>query len=176
MSCVQTLSGVSDDCNTNFVGGANRQIYIISRQSGLVPTVSSGAVTALKNDAGTDLTASDVKAYDFRKNSASLTSTLQTGDVEYFESVVTGTFAGLDTTKFTELKEILKDAVAVIIVDNNGTAWIIGIESGADVTNLVATTGTAKTDANQIECTFTAYEAHLPYALDSTLAGTLNIG
>ena len=176
MSCVQTLAGLADDCSINFVGGANRQIYLISRQGGLKATLTSGVVTALKDGSDTAITSSDVKAYDFRKNSSSLTSTLQTGDVEYFESAVAGTFAGLTTTKFTELKEILKDAVAVVVVDNNGTGWIIGVESGADVTNLVATTGTAKTDANQIECTFTAYEAHLPYEIDSSLMATLNIG
>lgn len=176
MSCIQSLSGLIDDCSQNFVGGASRQIYLINRQSGISLTQSGGVVTALTDGSGNALTSSDVKGYDFRKNSASLTSTLQTGDVEYFESAITGTFVGLSSAKFAELSEVLKDAVAAIIVDNNGTAWIIGVESGADVTNLVATTGTAKTDANQIECTLTAYEAHLPYALDDTLKTSLNIG
>lgn len=175
MSCVQSLTGLIDDCSANFIGGANRQIYLIGRQGGMKITASAGEVTAIEVG-GNAITSSDVKGYDFRKNSASLTSTLQTGDVEYFESVITGIFAGLSVEKFTELSEVLKDAVAVIVVDNNGKAWIIGGENGADVTNLVATTGTAKTDANQIEASFTAYEGHLPYALSSALVTSLNIG
>lgn len=175
MSCVQSLTGLVDDCAANFIGGANRQIYLISRQGGMKITAAAGEVTAIEVG-GNAIAAADVKGYDFRKNSSSLTSTLQTGDVEYFESAISGTFAGLTVAKFTELSEVLKDAVAVIVVDNNGNAWIIGGENGADVTNLVATTGTAKTDANQIECTFTAYEGHLPYALSSALVTSLNIG
>lgn len=174
MSCVQSLTGLIDDCSANFIGGANRQIYLISRQGGSKLTLTEGVVSQIEVS-GSAITSSDVKGYDFRKNSASLTSTLQTGDVEYFESAISGTFAGLSVEKFAELSEVLKEAVIVIIADNNGNAWIIGGENGADVTNLVATTGTAKTDASQIECTFTAYEGHLPYALSSSLVESLNI-
>ena len=69
MACVQTLNGISVDCSTSM--GGLKMVYIANYSDVTGTTIASGEVTNIAMGSGAKF-----HKYYFRRNTASMTSTL----------------------------------------------------------------------------------------------------
>jgi hypothetical protein len=81
----------------------------------------------------------------------------------------------LSTAKRNELKLLAQGRVFTIVKTNNDEYWLVGKESGCDVSSMVANTGVAFGDSTGYEITLQAMDAESPYKLQSSVVTTLGI-
>lgn len=168
MSCLISQS-FALDCK-DAVGGV-KSIYLINWASTGF-TVASGEVTA------TTVVSGDVYQYDIPKATASMTNTtnvsVENGTV-YNQCDVVFKLRRLSTAKRNELKLLAQGRVFCIVKTNNDEYWLVGKESGCDVSSMVANTGTAFGDSTGYEVTLQAMDIEQPYKLQSSVVTSLGI-
>jgi hypothetical protein len=157
------------DCK-DAVGGV-KSIYLVNlAKTGF--TVASGEVTA------TSVASGDVYFYDIPKATASMTNTtnvsVENGTV-YNQCDVAFKLRRLSTTKRNELKLLAQGRVFTIVKTNNDEYWLVGKESGCDVSSMVANTGAAFGDSTGYEVTLQAMDIEAPYKLQSSVVTTLGL-
>lgn len=81
----------------------------------------------------------------------------------YFNQVLTAVFKKLDYATQKQIKLMAFGRPQVIVADNNGNAFLCGVEHGMDVTGGTIATGTAMGDLSGYTLTLTGMEA-LPAA------------
>lgn len=168
MGCVQTISGIARDCQSNL--GGLKKVYIAPYDEGLTLAITSGAIDTLTQSVG----AAKFKAFNFRAGAASLTSTSTIDAVSGINMVQTQlvmNFGRMESVKRTEIQALLQGEVQVIAVDNNGIAWFLGKDTPVvAIGSQNGQTGAAKTEANQYSITIQDESAELPYPFtDSTV-------
>ena len=171
MACTQTLSGIAASCETN-VGGI-REVYICN--FGEVEAYEVDGTTHLV-DTLTMASGKKFKAYHFKKNTSSMTSTLNVdpaNGVNFVQTDITMVFAKQDTTKRMEIAALSLGEVTVMVLDSNGKYWIVGLDEFAAATSGTAETGVNRTDGNKYTITLTAYEASYPYEVDPTIVSAV---
>lgn len=170
MSCLQTLSGIAPACETN-VGGI-RVVYIANFDD-----VTSYEVdeTTHMIDTITMQTGAKFKTYSFKKNTGSLTSTLNVdpaAGINFVQSDLALVFAKQETTKRMEIAKLSLGELRVIVLDSNGKYWFLGAEEFVSATAGTAETGVNRTDGNRYTVTLTDYASSYPYEVDpSIIAG-----
>jgi len=99
--------------------------------------------------------------YELTRNSGSfqqtVTSSVENGTV-FYEQVLTIQFPKLEAAVNDELKDLLKNRLAITVRDTNDNFHVMGYEFGAEVTGGTIGTGTAKGDVNGYNLVFTAQE------------------
>jgi|TARA_R100000388_G_scaffold28990_1_gene22548 hypothetical protein len=154
MACSLTLAGRGIACK-DALGGIKR-IYIGVWSDGLWADIASGEVAGL--DGSNTLT---VYTYDMTKGSGSLTQTV-TSDIAagtiFYDQALSVTFAKLSTADITELSNISKGRMAVMVEDNNGNWFVMGHKHGVEVSGGTVQTGTAVGDQNGFTLEFNAQE------------------
>ena len=171
MSCSQLLNGIAADCQTN-VGGV-REVYIANYSD----------VTAIEVDDSSNMiktiTMADsakFKKYAFKKNTSSMTSTLNVdpaNGVNFVQTDLALVFAKQETVKRMEIAKLSLGELRVIVLDANGKYWFLGQEEFVSATAGTAETGVNRTDGNKYTITLTDYSSSYPYEVDPTIVAGL---
>lgn len=171
MSCSQVLNGIAADCQTN-VGGV-REVYIANYDD-----VSAVTLDETSNMIKT-ITMADTakfKKYAFKKNTSSMTSTLNVdpaNGINFVQTDLSLVFAKQETVKRMEIAKLSLGELRVIVLDANGKYWFLGKEEFVSATAGTAETGTNRTDGNKYTITLTDYSASYPYEVDPTIIADL---
>lgn len=159
MPCSQImLKSIVNDCERSL--GGLKIVYAINYDSVTSVKVTDGKVVGitLKN---TD----KFKKFEFRKNTASMTSTLNV-DVTNGNSVSTDvslSFLKQETTKRLAVSALALSEIAMIVVDANGTHWYLGRELPVTASAGGAESGTSFTDGNRYTITLQDVASDFPY-------------
>ena len=167
MACSQVLNGIAADCQTN-VGGV-REVYIANY--GDVTTIEVDEVSNMIKTITMAETAK-FKKYAFKKNTASMTSTLNVdpaNGVNFVQTDLTVVFAKQETVKRMEIAKLSLGELRVIVLDANGKYWFLGQEEFVSATSGTAETGTNRTDGNKYQIVLTDYSSSYPYEVDPTI-------
>lgn len=167
MSCTQALSGIAASCDTN-VGGV-REVYIANYAD-----VTAVEVDGTSNmiDTITMATTAKFKKYAFKKNTSSLTSTLNVdpaNGVNFVQSDLSLVFAKQETAKRMEIAKLSLGELRVIVLDANGKYWFLGEDEFVSATAGTAETGVNRTDGNRYTITLTDYSSSYPHEVDPTI-------
>ena len=171
MACSQTLNGIAADCQTN-VGGV-REVYIANYSD-----VSAIEVDELSNMIKTITMADSAKfkKYAFKKNTSSMTSTLNVdpaNGVNFVQTDLALVFAKQETVKRMEIAKLSLGELRVIVLDANGKYWFLGQEEFVSATAGTAETGVNRTDGNKYTITLTDYSSSYPYEVTPTIVADL---
>ena len=171
MACSQVLNGIAADCQTN-VGGV-REVYIANYSD----------VTAIEVDDSSNMiktiTMADTakfKKYAFKKNTSSMTSTLNVdpaNGVNFVQTDLSLVFAKQETVKRMEIAKLSLGELRVIVLDANGKYWFLGQEEFVSATAGTAETGVNRTDGNKYSITLTDYSSSYPYEVTPTIVADL---
>ena len=171
MACSQVLNGIAADCQTN-VGGV-REVYIANYSD----------VTAIEVDEVSNMiktiTMADTakfKKYAFKKNTSSMTSTLNVdpaNGVNFVQTDLALVFAKQETVKRMEIAKLSLGELRVIVLDANGKYWFLGQEEFVSATAGTAETGVNRTDGNKYTITLTDYSSSYPYEVTPTIIADL---
>lgn len=160
MACTQTLGGLLMDCETS-LGGIKR-VYIAKYEDvGEIVPSEGGMVTSIPM-----LNSTKFKAYNFRKQTGSMTSTLtvdETAGVNYVSTEVVLVFTKMETKKRLEMSALALGQLAVIVEDSNGKYWYLGSDDYVSASAGAANTGTNKGDANSYTITLKDESDTFPY-------------
>ena len=171
MSCSQLLNGIAADCQTN-VGGV-REVYIANYSD--VTTIEVDEVSnMIKTITMTDT--AKFKKYAFKKNTSSMTSTLNVdpaNGVNFVQTDLSLVFAKQETVKRMEVAKLSLGELRVIVLDANGKYWFLGQEEFVSATAGTAETGTNRTDGNRYSITLTDYSSSYPYEVTPTIIADL---
>ena len=171
MACSQTLNGIAADCQTN-VGGV-REVYIANYDD--VTTVEIDEVSnMIKTITMTD--SAKFKKYAFKKNTSSMTSTLNVdpaNGVNFVQTDLTVVFAKQETVKRMEIAKLSLGELRVIVKDANGKYWFLGQEEFVSATSGSAETGTNRTDGNKYQIVLSDYSSSYPYEVDPSIVAGL---
>lgn len=167
MACSQVLNGIAADCQTN-VGGV-REVYIANYSD----------VTTIELDDSSNMiktiTMADTakfKKYAFKKNTSSMTSTLNVdpaNGVNFVQTDLSLVFAKQETVKRMEIAKLSLGELRVIVLDANGKYWFLGQEEFVSATSGSAETGTNRTDGNRYSIVLSDYSSSYPYEVDSSI-------
>jgi hypothetical protein len=168
MACLLTQS-IALDCK-DAVGGI-KSIHLVNwAKTGF--TVASGEVTA------TTVVSGDVYTYDIPKATGSMANTtnvsVENGTV-YNSTDVAFRLRRMSTTKRNEMKLLAQGRTFCIVKNNNDEYWLVGKESGCEVSAMTANTGTAFGDMNGYEITLQAMDSEQPYKLSGAVVTSLGI-
>lgn len=144
MSCSQTLAGIQMDCSSS-LGGIKR--VLIANYDDVTVQASDDMITAIT---GT------FKEYQFRKQTGSMTSTLNADDaagVNYVSTELNLVFTKMETAKRIEIAALSKGKLAVIVEDSNGIYWYLGEDDYVSASAGSANTGQNKGDSNNYSIT-----------------------
>lgn len=171
MSCTQALSGIAPSCDTNT--GGIREVYICNYDD-----VTGFEVDATSNmiDTITMASSAKFKKYCFKKNTSSLTSTLNvdpTSGSNFVQSDLALIFARQDTSKRMEVAKLSLGELRVIVKDANGKFWFLGAEEFVAATAATAETGTNRTEGSRYTITLTDYSSSYPYEVDPQIVDDL---
>ena len=171
MACSQVLNGIAADCQTN-VGGV-REVYIANYSD----------VTAIEVDDSSNMiktiTMADTakfKKYAFKKNTSSMTSTLNVdpaNGVNFVQTDLSLVFAKQETVKRMEIAKLSLGELRIIVLDANGKYWFLGQEEFVSATAGTAETGTNRQDGNRYTITLTDYSSSYPYEVTPTIIADL---
>ena len=152
MACTLTLAGRGIACK-DALGGVKR-IYIAEWSDGIWEDIASGEVAG-------STAAITFYTYDMTKGSGSLTQTV-TSDIAagtiFYDQAVSVTFTKLAAADITELQNVSKGRMAVMVEDNNGNWFVVGHKHGVEVSGGSVQTGTAVGDQNGFTLEFNAQE------------------
>lgn len=171
MSCVQTLNGIAADCQTN-VGGI-REIYIANY--GEVTTIEVDEVSNMIKTI-TMADSAKFKKYAFKKNTSSMTSTLNVdpaNGINFVQTDLSLVFAKQETVKRMEIAKLSLGELRVIVLDANGKYWFLGKEEFVSATAGTAETGTNRSDGNKYTLVLTDYSSSYPYEVDPSIVAGL---
>ena len=169
MPCSITLSGLARDCSPNM--GGIVEVYIANFADVNTVTVTDNVITAISM-----ANSAKFKAYSFRKNTGSLTSTLTkdtAAGITFVTSELLLQFSRMDTTKRVELSALSIGDLAVICRDCNGVCWYLGKDAPVNASAGDGQTGTAKADANRYSITLQDESADWPLEVDSSIVAGL---
>lgn len=171
MACSQLLNGIAASCDTN-VGGI-REVYIANYDD----------VTAIEVDGTSNMistitmaASAKFKKYLFKKNTSSMTSTLNAdpaNGVNFVQTDLSLVFAKQETVKRMEIAKLSLGELRVIVLDANGKYWFLGEEEFVSATAATAETGVNRTDGNRYTVTLTDYSSSYPHEVDSTIVAGL---
>ena len=171
MACSQVLNGIAADCQTN-VGGI-REIYIANYDDVSAVTLdeTSNMIKTI-----TMVDTAKFKKYAFKKNTSSMTSTLNVdpaNGINFVQTDLALVFAKQETVKRMEIAKLSLGELRIIVLDANGKYWFLGQEEFVSATAGTAETGTNRTDGNKYTITLSDYSASYPYEVDPTIVAEL---
>jgi len=166
MACDLTLTGRGIGCK-DALGGIKR-IYIAEWEAdlwkwGAVGQTNPGIVDGVDiiDSSGTPITEVDFFTYDMTRGSGSLTQTI-TSDLAagtvFFDQVCSVTFNKAAAADIAEISNLIKGRVGLLVEDNNGNWFVMGLINGVEVSGGSAQTGTAAGDQNGFTLEFSAQE------------------
>lgn len=162
--CNQTLAGITLDCSNN--KGGIKTVYIANYGDVTGFEENEGVITGITMAEGATF-----KAYQFRKNTGSMNSTLtadETNGLNYVTTEVSLVFTKMDTAKRVEMAALSLGQLAVIVLDSNGIYWYITPDDYASASAGTGETGTAKGDRNAYTLTLSVENDGYPIEIAET--------
>lgn len=161
--CNQTLAGISLDC-TNSLGGI-KTVYIANYGDVSAVTLDeeSGMITGI-----TMVSGATFKPYQFRKQTGSMTSTLnvdETAGINYVSTELSLVFTKMETAKRLEMTALSKGQLAVIVLDSNNKYWYLGFNDYVSASAGSANSGQNKGDSNSYGLTVKDESDTYPYEI-----------
>jgi len=166
MACIQTLNGIAVDCEPSM--GGLKIVYIANYADVTDFEVTDGQITNITMASGKTF-----KKYEFRRNTASMTSTLAV-DAANGSSVSTDvvlSFLKQDTQKRIEISALSIGELIMLVTDANGRTWMLGKDMPVMASAGGAESGTAYTDGNKYTITLQDNSKDYPYEV-KTLPAT----
>jgi hypothetical protein len=160
MACNTIKSFTYDSCVSNL--GGIKKVWLSNY-------VENAATIAESGDTESVITGFSAGAkwieYPFRKNTASLTSTLNVGDEgsSYVSSELSLVFSRMDTPKRLAVVALALGECMAVVEDSNGIRWFLGKDNPITCTAGTGETGTAKGDANHYTVTLTDESLEYPH-------------
>lgn len=182
------LKGIQMDCS-NSIGGIKK--VWLARYSD-VDTVETGDIFGqLETPVGQQttvllgkgITTLDLKQdaewhqYEFRKNTGSLTSTLnvdETNGNNYITSELALVFSKMETKKRMAMAAFAVGAVVAVVLDSNNRYWFLGFDDYVSASAGTGETGTAKEDRNAYTVTLSTDSAEWPFELSDEIAEAID--
>lgn len=168
-ACNITLKGLDFGCKDN-IGGI-KNIWLADWNAA-APSVSNGRYTATVKSGTTYV----FKLFRIRVGNGSMTSTLNSNEQNGTSSVSTELnmkFTKLTEDGRTEVTEIQKGNLAVIVELNTGDYYGLGAQHPVTLSAGTAQTGEGTDDFAGYDVTITDTSSVLPYLLDETLIADL---
>ena len=160
MSCIQTLKGITLGCDAS-IGGL-KTVYIANYSDVVSTTVKNDEIVAItmKDDA-------KFKQYSFKKNTASMTSTLTVGETSgnIVTTDVVLSFIKQETSKRVEMTALSLGELVMIVADANGKFWYLGQDMPVVASAGTGESGTSFSDANRYEITLQDTSFTYPYEI-----------
>lgn len=174
MSCSQVLNGITLGCETS-VGGI-KEVYIAKYADVDQPTVSEtdgtkGMITAITMNGDATF-----KKYEFRKQTGSMTSTLnvdETAGINYVSTEVSLVFTKMETAKRIEMSALAMQQLVVIVKDGNNKYWYLGYDDYVSAVAGSGNSGTAKGDSNNYSITLKDESDTFPYEVKEDIIANL---
>lgn len=147
-----TLAGLCKDCEGSVGGIVEVYVATYGSISG-TPTVSGGEITEINMETGAKF-----YKYQFRKNTGSMTSTLNVTDDGnvYVSTELSLVFSKMETKKRIEMNALATQDLVIIVKDANGKYWYLGETEPVNASAGEGATGQNRTDSNHYQITFTA--------------------
>lgn len=167
--CNQTLAGINLDCTNN--KGGIKEVYIANYGDVASVTESEGKVSEITMAADAKF-----KRYNFRKNTGSMTSTLnvdETTGINFVRTELSLVFTKMETAKRIEVSALALGQLAVIVKDSNDILWYLGKDDYVSSSAGSGNTGTAKTDSNNYSITLAVEEDTYPFEVDATALASI---
>lgn len=167
-----TLAGLGLGCRDG--RGGISEVYIAKKDD--VTSIDLDSSTSTSIDTITMGTSKKFKTYKVRKETSSLTSTLNASDANgslYVSSVLSLQFAKNSTDKRTEVTALTKDDLVVVIRDNNKKLWLLGFDNAVVCTGGTMVSGTAMGDLNGLTLELTDTSDEYPYEVTMSTFMTL---
>lgn len=162
--CTQTLGGIQLDCESSL--GGIKKVYI-ANYGDVNIQVSGDKITGIT---GT------FKPFEFRKQTGSMTSTLnvdETAGINYVSTELNLVFTKMETAKRIEIAALAKGQLAVIVEDSNGLFWYLGEDDYVSASAGSANTGQNKGDSNNYSITLKDESDSFPKEVDASVIASL---
>lgn len=169
MSCSQTLAGITLDCDSS-VGGI-KEVYIANYADVTEVALADDKVSGI-----TMTNSAKFKKYEFRKQTGSMTSTLnvdETAGINYVSTELSLVFTKMETAKRVEIAALAVGQLAVIVKDGNNKYWYLGYNDYVSSSAGSGNTGTAKGDSNNYSITLKDESDSFPYEVDANVIDTV---
>ena len=173
MSCLN-ITGISSDCLTSM--GGIQKAYIGERENVDSFTVTAGEVTALTMATGS------IHEYSFQRDSSNFEEEMEmdpsTG-ITLWTQTVNLQFKRRDVSKRNSIQLLAAGQrdLFIIVIDNNGESHIFGLiedfSQGVQLSGDTGGSGSAKSDMNGYELTFSNQFPAKHYSFDKTLISGL---
>lgn len=171
----KTIRGlVLDACSPN-IGGIKNIWLADYEENAATVTVGEGADETDKlTDGAVTAFAEGVswKKYEMRKNTASMTSTLNnsTDGASYVTTELAMVFSRMEAQKRISIQALAIGQCMAAVEDSNGEMWFLGADAPLTATAGAGETGTAKGDANRYTLTLTDESLGFPYIIEKEAA------
>ena len=165
MACTQILSGLQVDCEPSM--GGLKVVYIANSSDVSEFSITDGQITSI-----TMATDKTFKTYSFRRNTASMTSTLSV-DPANGTSVATDvslSFLKQDTQKRIEISALSIGELVMMVQDANGRYWFLGKDMPVMASAGGAESGTTYTDGNRYTITLQDNSKDYPFEIKTSPA------
>lgn len=163
MACSQTLTSIVNDCSRS-IGGL-RVVYAANYDDVASIEVADGKITKITMADGQKF-----KKFEFRKNTASMTSTLNV-DANNGNSISTDvslSFLKQETQKRIAISALAMGDLVMIVLDANGIYWYLGKDYPVTASAGGAESGTAFTDANRYTVTLQDISYDFPFEIKTS--------
>ena len=169
-----TIRGlVLDTCSPNIGGIKNVWLADYMENAATISgegtdKLTDGSVTAFADTV-------EWKKYGMRKNTASMTSTLNnsTDGASYVTTELAMVFSRMEAQKRISIQALAIGQCMAAVEDSNGVMWFLGADAPLTATAGAGETGTAKGDANRYTLTLTDESLGFPYTIDETAAAKI---
>lgn len=176
--CNQTLAGITLDC-TNSLGGIKTvyianysdvdgkpEIDVVDDSTPTSADTTYGMITKINMVSGATF-----KPYQFRKQTGSMTSTLnidETAGINYVSTELSLVFTKMETAKRIEMAALAIGQLAVIVEDTNSKFWYLGYDDYVSASAGSANSGTNKGDSNNYGLTLKDESISFPYEVEKS--------
>lgn len=163
MSCSQTLTSIVNDCAKSM--GGLRVVYAANYDDVTSVEFDGGKISKINM-----ADSAKFKKFEFRKNTASMTSTMNV-DVtngNSFSTDVALSFLRQETKKRMAISALAIGDLVLIVEDANGLYWYLGKDFPVTASAGGAETGTAYTDGNRYTITLQDISYELPFEVKTS--------
>lgn len=165
------LNSIDARCD-NSIGGVKRILIAnVADVSKATVDEDTGMITAISMVASKKF-----QQWLFRKNTGSLTSTMETDPTLGNTSVTTEVslqFSKAESQKRLEIQSAINASAVLIVEDMYGQFIYLGLDNEVTITNAVMQTGTQNSDLNGFTLTFQDVAAELPHFVDPSIVNDL---
>lgn len=165
MSCGSaSLNGIINKCEPSMGGVKN--VWLAPYADGVATIGNSGTTIS-------ELATDNFKHYYFKKNTASMVSTLNVdtaNGLNYVTTELNMVFNRMETEKRLEIAAMSVYDTMAVVEDANSVFWFLGIDNPMTATSAEGNSGVQKSDGNKYTITLTDESNYWPYEVTDETA------